>query len=78
MHNNPNAMYNSGLILGLHPGNESRRYKVTPSLIDWAQTKNQPAIESAVDRLDTALQRGIIGHTILTNALVCKDGIDGL
>ena len=31
-------MYNSGLILGLHPANESRRYKVTPSLAGWAQT----------------------------------------
>ena len=30
------------LILGLHPANERRRYKVTPSLIGWAQTKNQP------------------------------------
>ena len=28
----------SGLILGLHPANERRRYKVTPSLIGWAQT----------------------------------------
>ena len=28
----------SGLILGLPPANERRRYKVTPSLIDWAQT----------------------------------------
>ena len=27
----------SGLILGLRPANE-RRYKVTPSLIGWAQT----------------------------------------
>ena len=26
------------LILGLHPANERRRYKVTPSLIGWAQT----------------------------------------
>ena len=26
-----------GLILGLHPANERRRYKVTPSLIGWAQ-----------------------------------------
>ena len=26
------------LILGLHPTNERRRYKVTPSLIGWAQT----------------------------------------
>ena len=28
----------SGVILGLHPVNETRRYKVTPSLIGWAQT----------------------------------------
>ena len=26
------------LILGLRPANEKRRYKVTPSLIGWAQT----------------------------------------
>ena len=31
-----------GLILGLRPANERRRYKVTPSLIGWAQTKNEP------------------------------------
>ena len=28
----------TGPILGLHPANERRRYKVTPSLIGWAQT----------------------------------------
>ena len=28
----------SGLILGLRPANERRRYKVTLSLIGWAQT----------------------------------------
>ena len=28
----------SGLILSLRPANERRRYKVTPSLIGWAQT----------------------------------------
>ena len=28
----------AGLILGLHPANERRRYKVTPSPIGWAQT----------------------------------------
>ena len=28
----------SGRILGLRPANERRRYKVTPSLIGWAQT----------------------------------------
>ena len=33
---------NTGLILGLRPANERRRYKVTPSLIGWAQNWNQP------------------------------------
>ena len=28
----------TGLILGLRPSNERRRYKVTPSFIGWAQT----------------------------------------
>ena len=28
----------TGLILGLHPANDRRRYKVTPFLIGWAQT----------------------------------------
>ena len=28
---------NIGLILGLRPANERRRYKVTPSLIGWAR-----------------------------------------
>ena len=31
-------MLESGLILGLRPANERRRYKVTASLIGWAQT----------------------------------------
>ena len=31
-----------GLNLGLRPANERRRYKVTVSLIDWAQTWYQP------------------------------------
>ena len=30
--------YSSGLILGLRPANERRRYFVTTSHIDWAQT----------------------------------------
>ena len=34
----------TGLILGLHPAKERRRYKVTPSLIGWAQSKDQPYI----------------------------------
>ena len=32
----------SGLILGLRPANERRRYFVTTSLIGWSQTKDQP------------------------------------
>ena len=28
----------TALILGLRPANEKHRYKVTPSLIGWAQT----------------------------------------
>ena len=38
------AMYESyvpGMILSLRPANERRRYKVTPSLIGWAQILNQ-------------------------------------
>ena len=31
----------AGLILGLHPANERHCYKVTPSLIGWAQTWRQ-------------------------------------
>ena len=31
----------AGLILGLRPTNKRRHYKVTTSLIDWAQTYNQ-------------------------------------
>ena len=32
----------TGLILGLHPANERRRYFVMASLIGWVQAKNQP------------------------------------
>ena len=32
-----NSNSNTGLMLGLQPANEKRRYKVTPSLIGWAQ-----------------------------------------
>ena len=32
----------SGLILGLRPANEGCHYRVTPSLIGWVQTLNQP------------------------------------
>ena len=41
--NMPNTEYDlkvimQGWILGLHPVNERRRYKVTPFLIGWAQS----------------------------------------
>ena len=32
----------SGLILGLRPANERRRYFVTTSFIGWVQAENQP------------------------------------
>ena len=32
------ASWTTGLILGLRPANDRRRYKVTPSPIGWAQT----------------------------------------
>ena len=34
--------YHAPGLIGLHPANESHRYKVTRSLIGWAQTWNQP------------------------------------
>ena len=36
----------AGLILGLRPANERRRYFVTTSPIGWAQAKNQPCSSS--------------------------------
>ena len=35
-------LIDTGMILGLLRANERRRYKVTPSIIGWAQTQNQP------------------------------------
>ena len=32
-----------GLILCMHSANERRRYTVTPSLIGWAHTQNNPS-----------------------------------
>ena len=34
----------SGLVLGLRPANERRRYFVTTSLIGWVQAKNRPCL----------------------------------
>ena len=36
------VLHNAGLILALLPANEKHCYKVTPFLIGWAQTYNQP------------------------------------
>ena len=33
-----NATSDTGLIQGLHPANERRRYKITPFLVGWVQT----------------------------------------
>ena len=33
-----------GMILGLRPANERRRYFVTSSLISWVQAKNQSCL----------------------------------
>ena len=42
-------LHNSGMILGLRPANERRRYFVTTSLIGWAQAWNHhPSISRAV------------------------------
>ena len=40
LHHSINTLQNNfkGLILGLRPSNERRRYNVTPPLIGWAQT----------------------------------------
>ena len=46
-------VFNTGLILCLRPANERRRYKVTPSLIGWAQTNNQPCNVSVLDAVKT-------------------------
>ena len=42
---------NAGLILGLRPANERRRYKVTTSLIGWAHAKIQPSISEIKSNL---------------------------
>ena len=40
----------TGLNLSLRPANERRHYKVTPSLIGWAQTQNQPCSHVCIRR----------------------------
>ena len=48
----------AGLILGLHEANERCCYKVTPSLMGWAQTKNQPWYRAHTWRLRDLLYTG--------------------
>ena len=36
----PLSMFDTGIILCMHPANERWCYYVTPSLIGWAQTRN--------------------------------------
>ena len=43
----------SGLILGLRPVNERRRFKVTPSLVGWALTENHSWYYTAEARYNT-------------------------
>ena len=40
--------HTTGLILGLQPTNERRRYKVTSSLIGWAANQESPLYENYV------------------------------
>ena len=40
--------YNSGLILGVCPANEKRRYCVTTSLVGWAKPGNQPCFTNPI------------------------------
>ena len=58
----------AGLILGLRPANERRRYKVTSSLIGWAQTWNQPWVSRLVpSQWETSLQSNAISHWLGAN-----------
>ena len=42
----------SGIILYMRPANERRSYSVTPSLIGWAHTQNDPGIMQTISRDD--------------------------
>ena len=57
----------TGLILGLHPANERRRCKVTPSLIGWAQTWNDSDSRLAPSQWEMALQSNTISHWLGAN-----------
>ena len=45
-HNPWKSLYLKGIILGMHPANERRRYTVTSPLIGWAHTQNDPCFSS--------------------------------
>ena len=68
----------SGLILGLRPTNERRRYKVTPSLIGWAQTWNQPwhCLHCLVVIASWRVTSLIIRETRLTQKITLHQSID--
>ena len=44
------------MILGLHPANERRRYKVTPSLIGGVQILSHTHTPPSLDKMATILQ----------------------
>ena len=51
----------SGMILGLRPANERRRYKVTPSLISQAQTWISPDAETFESNMHPELTTHVHG-----------------
>ena len=65
----------TGLILGLHPANERRCYKVTPSLIGWPQTYSESCARLrwqsislfAPSQWETSLQSNTISHWLAAN-----------
>ena len=76
----PSFEANAGLILGLHPAHERRRYKVTPSLIGWAQTKNQPWNETGARhwmtvRFSYFLWRGRFWGAIIRDSIKTRPAI---
>ena len=55
----------TGLILGLRPANERRRYFVTTSLIGWVQALNQPSNMFSRLRESTKLWSGLLTEDTL-------------
>ena len=68
----------TGLILGLRPANERRRYKVTPSLIGWAQAWNQPCMQYFDPDVNTVYDRCVWSNReFLSTCIVMFMFIDG-